>query len=232
MPKEVNNSLIARYERKFLVNALTRQEIETIIHLHPDIFTEVFPPRNVNNIYLDSHYLKFYFDNVNGVRDRLKVRIRWYGKLFGLIEEPVLELKIKNALLGRKKSYPLIPFAVDNEFSFKTLSKIFEKSKLPEALKYELYCLQPMLLNRYRRKYLISANKNFRITIDFNQEFYQLRKHNNTFCNKYADNFSTIVELKYPQDQDSFADTVSNFFPFRLTKNSKYVNGLDRLNLL
>lgn len=41
-----------------------------------------------------------YQDNLIGISDRMKVRIRWYGALLGLIEEPVLELKIKRGFLG------------------------------------------------------------------------------------------------------------------------------------
>ena len=36
--------------------------------------------------------IKNCFNNVDGLKNRVKVRIRWYGDLFGVIEKPVLEL--------------------------------------------------------------------------------------------------------------------------------------------
>ena len=94
-----------RYERKFLIRDLSVQEIETIIKLHPNFFSEIYYQRNVNNIYFDSLELESYQDNVTGSAQRVKTRIRWYGELFGLIEKPVLELKIKSGFLGRKESF-------------------------------------------------------------------------------------------------------------------------------
>ena len=38
------------------------------------------------------------------------------------------------------------------------------------------------------------------------------------------------MELKYDTEHDMEANTISGFFPFRMTKNSKYVNGVDHLD--
>ncbi|MFT6321967.1 MAG: hypothetical protein ACJAT4_002902 [Granulosicoccus sp.] len=40
-----------------------------------------------------------------------------------------------------------------------------------------------------------------------------------------------VMEMKYDVDDDQEAGKVSSAFPFRLTKNSKYVNGVDHLDL-
>ncbi|MFT7452391.1 MAG: hypothetical protein ACI9VN_003123 [Patescibacteria group bacterium] len=39
-----------------------------------------------------------------------------------------------------------------------------------------------------------------------------------------------IVELKYDIVDDEDAQYISNLFPFRLTKSSKYVSGVDHLD--
>ena len=70
-----------RFEKKFFISELTKQEIESIIKLHPAIFSEIYYERFVNNIYLDSFDLQNYFDNIIGTFKRQKVRIRWYGDL-------------------------------------------------------------------------------------------------------------------------------------------------------
>ena len=36
-----------------------------------------------------------------------------------------------------------------------------------------------------------------------------------------------ILELKYAHDQDLNADKIINHFPFRITRSSKYVSGVE-----
>ena len=102
-----------RFERKFFITGLTKYEIESVVKLHPAIFSEIFHKRHINNIYFDTFSLKNLHDNVEGASDRIKVRIRWYGELYGYIEKPVLEIKIKNGLLGKKISVPVEPFTLN-----------------------------------------------------------------------------------------------------------------------
>jgi len=96
-----------RYERKFMVSELDSHQIENLIKHNPEIFSENFYQRRINSIYFDSFNLKNYFDNLSGNAQRLKVRIRWYGKTFGLIKNPLLEIKIKNNYLGKKIRFKL-----------------------------------------------------------------------------------------------------------------------------
>ena len=84
-----------RYERKFLVDQLDVHQVLALVKLHPAMFYQPYPPRYVNNLYLDTEGLDNYQDNVSGVGDRRKVRLRWYGDLFGDVDRPVLEFKIK-----------------------------------------------------------------------------------------------------------------------------------------
>ncbi len=218
-----------RYERKFVVSVLMPHEIEALVRLHPAMFFEAYPRRFVNNLYLDSHDLKSYFDNVDGLKDRTKVRIRWYGNLFGIIEKPVLELKSKNDLVGEKASFPLIPFAMDERFQLDTVIEVFRHAEIPEILKMQLRSLEPVLLNRYSRKYFQSVNHDYRITIDSEMEFHAIYAQNNTFSQKYLDTVNTVVELKYDCGKNREAAGITSFFPFRVSKNSKYANGVESL---
>ncbi len=43
-----------RYEKKFIARGFTLAEVLARIRLHPSAFREAYPPRIVNNIYLDS----------------------------------------------------------------------------------------------------------------------------------------------------------------------------------
>lgn len=220
-----------RYERKFLISELDLDEIKLIVKLHPALFTEIYHQRYVNNIYFDTLCMKNYFDNVNGSSDRIKVRIRWYGNLFGLIEKPVLELKIKKALLGTKKSYPLTPISLDGKFNFEALRETFKNSDIPDALRHMLMQFRPVLINRYSRSYYRSADGNYRITIDSDLDFYAIKSFQNSYMHKYTRNNILVLELKYDHDKDQYARQISTLFPFRLTRNSKYLDGLQKLML-
>jgi len=219
-----------RYERKFHVTSLSRYEIESIVKTHPAIFSESYSPRYVNNIYFDSFCMNNFHDNLQGIAERKKTRIRWYNSLFGKIEKPTLEFKVKKGLLGKKISYPIPPFQLDcnTNFYMQVITRICNNSDISEFEKIELKRLKPMLLNRYKRKYFLSADKRFRITIDTDLEFHRIDSVANAF-NRIPDNSSVILELKYGMDCDSDANKITNLFPFRVTKSSKYIIGIERV---
>ncbi|CAN5326472.1 hypothetical protein BH10BAC1_BH10BAC1_17560 [soil metagenome] len=155
-----------RYERKFLITDYSHSDVEQIIKFHPSCFSEIFHERVVNNIYFDTLGMGNYYDNLEGEKDRVKVRIRWYGDLFGHIEYPVLEYKIKKGLLGNKLSYNLKSFVLDEKFSQKQILNSINSEIIPANVKNEVASLKPALLNSYTRKYFLVADKKFRVTVD------------------------------------------------------------------
>jgi len=221
-----------RYERKFIVPEMSPSEIRHLILHHPAMFSEIFHERKVNNIYLDFYGMTNYHENLAGQAQRIKIRIRWYGKLLGEITNPILELKIKEGGLGRKRSFKLQPFVLDKTFSFEKLQKeVFKKSNLPAEVMELLKMSHPVLLNNYTRRYFISADKHYRITLDNNLSFYRIRNRHNSFREKFTDNHINILELKYLEEKDSKASKITSGFPFRLTASSKYVYGINLLTL-
>jgi len=227
-----NNLDKYRFERKFFIFELSVEEVESIIKLHPAIFSEVYHPRYINNIYLDSFGNKSYFDNVDGHNDRAKFRIRWYGRIFGNIEKPALEKKVKKGLLGSKSLFLIDPISVDDNLTIDTIKNTLHNSKIPDDLKFEVMRLRPVILNHYKRKYFQSADGNYRITIDSDLLFYRINCFNNSFQHKIYNDLAVILELKYDFDNDNSADSITNYFPFRMTKSSKYVEGIEKLYLL
>ncbi len=219
-----------RYERKFFITELSKYEVESIIKLHPDFFSEIFYQRYVNNIYFDSFGFNSYYDNTEGVTDRMKIRVRWYDDLFGFIEKPTLELKIKNGLVNKKISMPMKPFHLNEGTNISDI--LNSMNELKESLTIDFRSLYPSLLNRYSRKYYQSGNGHYRITIDTDLFFYEINKQNNSFLNKIVDKNSVILELKYNQEHDSGAASITTKFPFRNTKSSKYVNGIHKVRYM
>ncbi len=218
----------SRYLRKFAVPELDKKEAELVIKNNPSLFREIYHERYVNNIYFDTPDKKNYEDNVIGSNERVKYRIRWYGKLFGNIEKPVLELKIRRNELGAKMSFPLKQFKMDSKLTKSYLVKnVFSKSNLPEWVLENLKRQEFSILNRYQRTYFMSSDKKFRITLDCGLEFYNIDNRNNSFIEKNISKEGVIIELKYNREDDAIASRITNKFPFRLTKSSKYVTGVE-----
>jgi len=216
-----------RFERKFTLNEVDRTWIIQQIKLHPSFFQPIFHPRRINNIYLDTPDLKYYADNIHGIANRKKVRIRWYGDTFGNVIKPKLEYKLKKNLLGDKWTFNLVPFEIEPGFSIEQLQSVFSQSSLPEAIAEDLRTLSPSLLNTYLRSYFLSADQKFRLTFDEELDYYSIEKPKAQFSFKRTQPNHFIVELKYGPGHDAGANRIAKKFRYRLDKSSKYVNGIE-----
>ena len=87
----------------------------------------------------------------------------------------------------------------------------------------------PILLSSYKRSYWGTSDQKFRITIDSDMKFHSLLSQNNFRKYSYTDE-GIILELKYDQINDGISNRISQFIPFRRTKNSKYVTGVSLSN--
>ncbi|MFY0603243.1 MAG: VTC domain-containing protein [Flavobacteriaceae bacterium] len=217
-----------RFERKFTVpNVFSFAEIEHQIKRNSALFREVYQKRQVNNIYFDTAGYNDYFDNVLGISDRKKMRIRWYGDTFGQINKPVLEVKIKKGLVGDKWTYKLKSFMLNNDFMNSYIQKILKESEIPLPILESMKMTMPTLLNSYSRTYYLSADNRYRITLDFDLLYHKIDRRFNNFDKKPEKDKNKIIELKYGLLDDDDAKSISTQFSFRLNKNSKYVNGVD-----
>jgi SPX domain protein involved in polyphosphate accumulation len=218
-----------RYERKFLVEELDHHQAIALIKRHPYMFYQPYPPRYINNFYLDTPEMDNYYDNVGGASDRRKVRLRWYGELFGDIDKSTLEFKIKHGLVGTKRLYPFGGFALKEGYSAGELRRLGREQDLPEEIKAVLLTQEIVLLNRYFRHYFATHDNRYRLTVDTEMSYYRVARFNNQFAHQQIDYRNIIVEMKYDKENDPEAQRVSGFFPFRVTKSSKYVQGIDRV---
>lgn len=219
-----------RHERKFVIDKLDIKQIATILKLHPAGFSEIYQKRQVNNIYLDSRNLDAFEDNAVGNSNRNKIRIRWYGETFGKIDKPVLEFKSKKGLAGTKSSYDLVPFTLDNTFTRNTLSNVFERSEIPDLIRQTLTGNVPVLVNNYKRQYYLSFDRKIRITLDADMTYYKIADFNNNFIQFHVDRSSIILEIKYMIEFEKIAADISSRLPVRMTKSSKYINGIELLH--
>ena len=66
-----------RIEKKFVFGKHKEDFLEKILITNG--FTQVFSPREIESIYLDTENFDFAKDNINGVSKRKKLRFRWYN---------------------------------------------------------------------------------------------------------------------------------------------------------
>lgn len=206
-----------RYERKYKIGQIRGNLLAQTVLLHPAGFRKVFPDRWVNNIYFDSPDLNAYHDNVAGVSHRKKYRIRWYGNPVESIHEPKLEIKIKENQMGRKEVYDF------REFSLGNYSEIIQDVY---TLSGKVLPLRPTLLNSYLRSYFTTTDGMFRITVDRQMKYHSLLLGSHFHSYSIYD-LSNILELKYGPDSDGHTDRITQYFPYRQTKSSKYVTGIE-----
>ena len=220
-----------RKERKFVIEGFDIAQVEAVVKSHPALFSVPFPPRYINNIYFDTREFRNYRDNVAGSTNREKFRIRWYGEQYGEVKKPVLEIKIKRGLAGTKKYAPLKPITLKPGFSMKDIEEWLDQSDLSPEYREALKYLQPSLHNRYRRKYFLSADKRFRLTLDDQLAYVNVPKLPGFFTHREMEHGKVVMEIKYDTENDVYASWLTDHFPFRLSKNSKYVIGVKKLDI-
>ena len=190
MEKVVNDKY--RFERKIVVDAIKYEDL--IYMLKSQGYNELFPERDICNLYLDDlnyHSLK---DNVLGNAKRLKHRIRWYGNLFGSIERSVLEQKIKVGNVGFKNSFKISrTFSLIESLGFSELTNLVRN--ILEDLKENIFIdfVYPASINTYTRSYYGDIDNRFRITIDKDIKYYSFQ---NEIRIEKRDR-RVIIEIKY-----------------------------------
>ena len=219
-----------RFERKFIYEDILLEDlIETEVFLNPFGFKEIFYRRTVNNIYFDDFDMSFYRQNVSGDAKREKYRLRWYGDSFFDIVDPTFEIKKKFGEAGDKYSFKMkgtsfsFTSNTPQEIKAKVAQRITELGNIVLATKVNF--IEPSLFNTYERRYFLSACGNYRITLDYNQCFF-----NPSVADIASSKFcidDIVLELKYALPFDDESRTLTQSLKARLSKNSKYVTGIE-----
>ena len=220
-----------RYERKFYSNDISILQVQNYFLTHPASFKIAYPDRYINNVYYDTNKFSIYRHGVEGDSNRVKVRIRWYGDLFNVNIAPTLELKRKFGHVGDKMKWKLSTFMTTEAMLLaaqKVDSLIDSNGNDYSTLHTVLPLLRPVLINRYERKYLISADQKYRVTIDQGMCYFTNSTNKSSFENPEKIS-GVVVEVKYlPIDHDGVS-IITNQIPIRLSKFSKYLNGVEAL---
>lgn len=214
-----------RYELKLTCDPHRVAQARSWIGLHPAGFAVAYPPRCVNSLYLDTPHLSSFDENLAGVSERQKLRLRWYGEDVRAVE-PVLELKQKRDLLGRKKQVQL-SCKLDLTRSWQEILRAVRACVGPGWRVLLQTADQPTLFNRYQREYYATPDGALRATLDYACAAYDQRlslRPNLRVPLPIADR--VVIELKAAPEHAERLQEAAAQFPVLRTRNSKYAGSL------
>jgi hypothetical protein len=215
-----------RLEIKFVVPGRMLSDARLRVLLHPLGFASAYPPRQINNVYFDTPELDALNMNEEGVPDRVKVRVRWYGEI-KYMTQPILEFKIKSGLAGRKVQSPLGSDFDMADTRWATLIRSVQRSLPPSMLHCIGFTSCPTLLNTYQREYYQTSDAAIRVTID-----HKVRSFDQRFTsgpNWTRPDFGpdlVIVEFKASMTCEEALRRATSAFGWRISRHSKYSQGL------
>ena len=220
-----------RFERKYIFNNININKIILAIYRSNFNFISSFPDRIVNSIYFDDINLSSITDNLDGVTEKKKIRLRWYGDN-KTINNSKLELKKKSEFLVHKKEFNLrIPknFEFQNKKNILFIKNLINNDKnLRKQITRKT--LNPILSTHYCRSYFLSSDKLVRLTMDKNIEYIHLTDNKDINIKNKTNN--VIIELKYRKELDNFVRKKIDNISVRFSKNSKYIHGAQLLKII
>ena len=222
------NPCDVRFERKFITEAMSLSDLDILLRGHPGGFLSAFQDRWVNNIYLDTENLNCYQEHIRGCSSRAKFRIRWYGDLHQERARPVLEIKRKKGMVGSKLRFDLGEFNSKNNFNTIDFMNLIRTAGIDERIVSYATAMNFVVGNRYQRKYYVTSDQNYRVTIDRNLQFMKIPSWRGHEVGILKDS-TVVLELKYLRDLDIGVEKITKFLPIRVSRMSKYIHGIERL---
>ena len=214
-----------RYEIKFVLdNAKLSSCLQWLFN--ETTANRVFDNRKVNSIYFDDLGYSSVKDNLAGISNRNKFRLRWYGNSDSSI--PLFEVKTKNGRLGCKTAYPI------QSLQKKLLNTNFEKvaSECIKEMENQNIVfdehLVPTLQVNYAREYYETHN-GIRITIDQEISFSDTQLYTKLNENNEYSYPLKIMEIKFDPSMQKLVSELIRPLNISPKRHSKYLVGLSML---
>jgi SPX domain protein involved in polyphosphate accumulation len=211
-----------RYEIKFVLDNVKLSEAMKWIFNNTSAY-RTYQNRIVNSIYFDDVGFSSARDNLTGIANRNKFRLRWYGSKKNGV--PIYEVKTKNGRLGSKKTYPI------NSANINLLDESIDRisSECTKALErhniiFDDYLL-PTLQVSYEREYY-QTYEGIRITIDHKIKFSDTQLHSKLHENNWLSYPSKVMEIKFEPNLKDLASNLIKPLHLMPKRHSKYLVGL------
>ena len=214
-----------RYEIKFVLDNARLADVMQWLYNNTSA-NKSYDNRMVNSIYFDDVDFSSVQDNLAGIAQRNKLRLRWYGLQENSL--PYFEVKTKNARIGYKTSYPIK--SIENNLLELNIEKITSKCTKDLAKQNIVFDkhLVPTLQVNYERGYY-ETHDSIRITIDQDIKFSDTQLHTTLNENSSLPYPFNVMEIKFkPSMKEAVAELIR---PLHMTpkRHSKYLVGLAKL---
>ena len=154
-----------------LHNALLRSNFFFSVH---------YSKRKINSLYFDDLNYSSINENLDGMSEKKKYRIRWYGSK-NKFNNPIFEIKIRKNFESHKRLFNLKE--LHNLFVFKYENLDFTKKFLNNKYRFNKI-IYPILSTHYDREYFISNNGLVRATLDYNLQSIFVKENNDLNINR------------------------------------------------
>ncbi len=193
------------------------------IRNHPAAFSESYSERRVNSIYFDTPGFMNLVDATEGIGERSKIRLRWYGPL-ARIPGVTVEWKRKRSNVSWKVSESLPGFSRTFEECFwADIREELMTNVQPELIARLATNFVPVVMVSYLRRYFETLDESIRVTVDSDISAYsQTITAGPTLRFPIAIAPLTILELKASVQNAEAVRRVSKDLPMSIGRSSKY----------
>jgi len=207
----------SRIEKKFILGKYKNDYCEKL--LKTNNFKKIFPDRIISSIYIDTTNYDFVKDNINGVSERKKIRLRWYKEN---LKKIYIKKKKKNNF-NISKNIQTVNFLIDKNNILRSLKENFHKIKFNNKNNFNY---KFVLKTNYKRSYWLSVNGKIRATIDIDINANSLNNFSKSIY--FGD---TVLEFKFDPSHEGYFRNLftSRFAHLRTQKYSKYVKSFIEL---
>lgn len=235
-----------RYEIKYQIPLRKRDNI--IKHISPFMELDPYITNNhdyeVRSLYYESHQRNSFFEKVDGIKKRVKLRIRYYPDFYNTENKMVfIELKKKNnenvtksrVMVPLDMSFLIIEDNTPEAENFYDNATNQERKTLNEIWYFKKkYALYPISVVSYKRQAFQSLiEKTFRITFDSN---IVVRNHNFDLTIGGGTNYIVprniiVMEIKFNSLIPNWAIKILQASDCIQEKISKFAEGLKKISV-
>ena len=225
-----NTAAEPRYELKMSCEERAYPLVLAQLRLHHAGIRTLYPSRLVQSVYLDTHDSRALSDNLAGISERHKLRLRWYGPDTRQVHG-TLERKNRENMLGTKDTLELAePIDVEGTTRL-DFARRLRQLATPEWRRLLEGDMEPALWVAYDRDYLTTADHVVRVTVDRSLRFADQRYRVRLSPDRPTPTPRLlVVEFKAPLSARERLEELVQEMPMRVDRCSKFVLGTSPLH--
>lgn len=199
-----------------------------------DPFTESLPERayTVSSIYFDSSGLDCYYQKLAGIRNRKKIRVRFYDSHLSDDTPTFLEIKRKyDAVIVKDRV--VVPFKDCYNIIYDNMIVVGKMDREKEVLEEFISTIRrngmtPQIFIEYKRKPFISKiDPQFRVTIDYEIKTSKIYSLEKPVDNIRVTNGTAILEVKFNNSMPKWFHNFLQQYNLINTPYSKYCKSIE-----